>query len=545
MPILPKAIKLKKSICLLFAVICFPAFCLAQSIQDDFEGNGNISSWFGDDCGLNTAFSNPFSTGINTSPTVLEYNDTGGQYGNVRFDIASYFNLSSQATFSLKVYVPSSSLTGNQPNQISLKLQDGNLPAPWSTQSEIIKPLQLDQWQVVTFDFVNDPYINLDPNSPAPVTRTDLNRLVLQVNGENNNDLVVAYFDDFVFNGTTGGGGGNPIFNQLVWADEFSVDGPVDTSKWFHQTQLPNGNSWYNGEVQHYTDRTDNSYVDDGHLYIVAKKEQFTDQGHTKEYTSARLNSKFAFTYGRVEVRAKLPFGVGTWPAIWTLGKNIAEPGGFWNSTHGTVPWPACGEIDIMEHWGHNQNVVQSALHTPSSFGGTINKGSITATDVSNTFHIYAVEWTPTEMKFSLDSTVFYTYAPNPQNPSTWPFNAEQYLLLNVAMQPAIDPGFTQSAMVLDYVRVYQQGPTSLSDQELDHDWRIFPNPVTNELSIHLEGLNAEAQVQVYSPQGALLYSSFLKEPAISLDWSTYPSGIYMVVIESEAGRIVRKIVKR
>ena len=137
---------------------------------------------------------------------------------------------------------------------------------------------------------------------------------------------------------------------ELVWSDEFDGTGAIDSDKWFHQTLLPNGNSWFNGELQHYTNRTDNSYLADGYLHIVAKKESFTDQGRTKSYTSARLNSKYAFTYGRVEISAKLPTGRGTWPAIWTLGQNITENGGYWTSTNGTTGWPACDEVDIMQH---------------------------------------------------------------------------------------------------------------------------------------------------------------------------------------------------
>jgi beta-glucanase (GH16 family) len=208
--------------------------------------------------------------------------------------------------------------------------------------------------------------------------------------------------------------------------------------------------------VQHYTNRQDNSFVSNGTLKIVAKKETFTDQGVTKQYTSARLNSKFAFTYGRVEVRAKLPTGAGTWPAIWMLGKNVIEPGSYWTSTSGTVNWPACGEVDIMEHWGNNQNYVQSAMHTPSSYGSTINLGGQTISTVSSDFHIYTLEWTSNKMVFSVDGVIHYTYNPTIKDASTWPFNEPQYLLLNVAMQPYIDPNFTQSAMEVDYVRVYQ-----------------------------------------------------------------------------------------
>ena len=164
------------------------------------------------------------------------------------------------------------------------------------------------------------------------------------------------------------------VYDTLVWADEFNGTGGVDTSKWWHQTVLPNaGQSWWNGEIQHYTDRDTNSYQQNGALYLTALKESYTDQNVTKDYTSARLNSKFAFTYGRVEVRAQLPAGVGTWPAIWLLGQNITEVGAYWYTQgYGTTGWPACGEIDVMEHWGHNQDYVSSAMHTPSSFGNTL-----------------------------------------------------------------------------------------------------------------------------------------------------------------------------
>ena len=242
---------------------------------------------------------------------------------------------------------------------------------------------------------------------------------------------------------------------QLVWSDEFNGGGAINTANWFHQTQLPNGVSWYNNEIQHYTNRTDNSYVSGGHLNIVAKKEVFTDQGQTKEYTSARLNS--TFTYGRVEVRAKLPKGVGTWPAIWTLGRNISEPGAYWETQgYGAVGWPACGEIDIMEHWGNNQNYVQSAIHTPSSYGGTINKGGQTISTASSAFHVYALEWTEEKMVFSVDDVVHYTYNPTVKNADTWPFDLEQYIILNIAIEPSIDPTFTESTMEIDYIRVYQ-----------------------------------------------------------------------------------------
>ena len=267
----------------------------------------------------------------------------------------------------------------------------------------------------------------------------------------------------------------------LVWNDEFDGNGAIDSAKWFHQTQLPNGNSWFNNELQHYTDRLDNSYVSNGTLKIIAKKETYTDQGQTKEYTSARLNSKYAFTYGRVEVRAKLPEGVGTWPAIWMLGQNINEVGAYWQTQgYGITSWPYCGEVDIMEHWGTNQNYVQSALHTPSSYGGTTNLGGQYISNASTEFNIYCLEWTPEQMIFSVNDYVHYTYNPSVQNSETWPFDSAQYLLLNIAIEPSVTSSFIESEMEIDYVRVYEASTLSTQTQTVPVYFNVFqnfPNP--------------------------------------------------------------------
>ncbi|MEK8179814.1 family 16 glycosylhydrolase [Flavobacterium buctense] len=265
------------------------------------------------------------------------------------------------------------------------------------------------------------------------------------------------------------------VYTNLVWSDEFDANGAVNSSKWHHQTQLPAGGSWFNGEVQHYTDQLTNSFVNGGFLNVVAKKEPYTSQGITKQYTSARLNSKFSFLYGRVDVRAKIPTNQGTWPAIWMLGKNVNEDGGFFDAQFGTTNWPACGEIDIMEHGitpSQPANYVQSALHTPSSFGNTTNIGGTIANNLGNDFHVYSMNWSPFQISFLLDGVVFYTYNPAVKTPSNWPFNAEQYLLLNIAMggiAGTIPSNFTQASMEIDYVRVYQntivdnQAPTNFT----------------------------------------------------------------------------------
>jgi beta-glucanase (GH16 family) len=515
-----------------------------QAIEDSFEGTGNITTWYGDDCGLEQPFSNPYQSGINMSAKVLKYNDIGGQYANVRFDAPANFNLTANHTFTLKIYVPASGVIGSQPLQISLKLQNGSLGAPWSTQSEIIKSIVVDQWQEITFDFADDPYINLDPASPPPINRTDFNRVLFQVNGENNNSKVLAYIDDFYYFGAA-----LPppvVFDQLVWSDEFDTNGAVDATKWFHQTQLPAGGSWYNGEVQHYTNRIDNSVVNNGFLNIIAKKEIFKSQGVTKSYTSARLNSKFAFKYGRVEVRAKLPSGVGTWPAIWSLGKNANEDGAYWDlQGFGTTNWPACGEVDIMEHWGKNQNYVQSAMHTPSSYGGTFNLGGQTIATASSEYHIYSLDWYVDKMVFSVDGNVHYTYQPGTLNADTWPFDKEQYLLLNLAIESIIYPSFTQGAMEIDYVRIYQEKtlstvePTTIKDSI-----RLSPNPVKDILTVNIPANFSGAKVSIFSLLGQKIATFISKDKTLTIDTSGYKSGIYLIQFLNNNKNVCFKIIK-
>jgi len=306
----------------------------------------------------------------------------------------------------------------------------------------------------------------------------------------------------------------NTAFSQntsykLVWSDEFDGYNIVDTNKWFHQTKLPIAGSWYNGEVQHYTNRSENSSRVNGILRITAKKETFTDQGITKEYTSARLNSKYTFKYGRVEYRAKLPSGFGTWPAVWLLNKNIQETGAYWdNKGFGTTPWPACGEIDMLEHWGSNQNFVQSALHTQSSFGNTVNKGGLTVNTVSSEFHTYAMEWTEDYITFSIDSIDYYTYNPSVKNSDSWPFDAEFYLLINFAIQGNIASNFTQASLELDYIRVYQKNNTVGIEEQKVINVNIFPNPFNDNLSISLPNtLLKNLTVHINSIDGKNIFS--------------------------------------
>ena len=513
------------------------------TVEDDFEGNGTINSWFSVDCSVDTSHENPWQTGINTSPTVLEYHDLGGLNAQIGFDVPANFDLTENAEFTMKVYIPSSSVTGNQENRITLKLQDGNSPDPTYSETKITQLIELDQWQQVSFDFLNGDFQNAFTALPEPIARVDFNRLIIQVNGESNNDLVRAYLDDFVYQGTIETPPNNSIYTELVWSDEFNQNGPVNPENWHHQTELPMPGGWFNGELQHYTDRIENSYIEDDFLHIAAIEETFTDQGLTRDYTSARLNAKFAFTYGRVEVRARLPFGLGTWPAIWTLGKNIIEPGNFWTESHGEVFWPACGEIDIMEHWGDNQNYVSAALHTPSSFGGTVNTGGLVLPDVSNTFHVYSMEWSPEEIRFFIDGFNYYTYAPIVQNAETWPFDEDQYLLLNVAMISPVAQNFSQSEMIVDYVRVYQESSLSTENNISDGGIQVFPNPTNGLVNLRLDQKWEGSQLTIYSSQGALVDQRLIQNRLERINMDGYTSGIYLLMFGKGEKQVFKKVV--
>lgn len=244
----------------------------------------------------------------------------------------------------------------------------------------------------------------------------------------------------------------------LVWADEFDYEGEVDPNKWHHQVVPIFGDSWANGEVQHYTDRTDNSYVSEGTLKIVAKKEDYQFRGVTKNYTSARLNSKYVFKYGRVDISAKLPAEGGTWPAFWTLGANINETGNYHGNTYGSVGWPACGEIDIMEQNGWNKDNLIGHLHWGDTQTGAYqNKGGtkqVSATATS--FNLYSLVWNENEIKILFNEEVVY----QTENTSSMPYDNPHYLLFNIAMGGAlggsIPANFSQAVMEVDYIQVYQ-----------------------------------------------------------------------------------------
>lgn len=236
---------------------------------------------------------------------------------------------------------------------------------------------------------------------------------------------------------------------EQVWADEFDYEGLPDRAKWTFET---GGGGWGNQELQYYTGRADNAYVDGEHLVIEARREDY--QGNA--YTSARLNSVPSWTYGRYEIRAKLPAGRGTWPAIWMLASQ---------DTYGDQYWPDSGEIDIMEHVGYDPNVVHATVHTEAfNHGiGTQRGRSIRVPTATEDFNVYAVEWTPSEIRAYVNGERYFVFAnTDAYTWREWPFDRDFHLLLNIAVGgtwggvEGVDESAFPQQMVIDYVRVYQ-----------------------------------------------------------------------------------------
>ena len=249
------------------------------------------------------------------------------------------------------------------------------------------------------------------------------------------------------FTSTPGGSGSDDeyVFTDLVWEDDFNTDGAPDSTKWTYDlgtTDIFGNTGWGNQEAQSYTDNAENVIVEGGSLKITAKKEG-------NDYTSARIKTQglYDFTYGRVEVRAKLPASLGTWPAIWMLGSN-----------HPTAGWPYSGEVDIMEQRGDDKERVLGTSHWYNTAGSNnASYGeSTTVENPSTEFHLYTVEWTEGAVKIFLDDVKYYELT----NYADLPFNADFYLILNVAMGGTlggdIDPSFTQDTMEIDYIKVFQ-----------------------------------------------------------------------------------------
>ena len=254
---------------------------------------------------------------------------------------------------------------------------------------------------------------------------------------------------------------------RLVWQDEF--DGQkLDDSAWGRETGFLR-----NEELQYYTDRPANAYVADGQLVLVARQERFANAHYDPQappkdwkrarshatYTSASLTTAWrkSWTHARVEVRAKLPTGRGVWPAIWMLGHPRPR-----------LPWPERGEIDIVEHVGHQPGVVHGSVHT-GAFNhskGTHKTGKVGVDDLASAFHVYWVQWDEKVLTIGVDEKTVLTVENDGQGLAHWPFDHPYFLILNIAVggfwggAEGVDPDVFPVRMAVDWVRVWQRADT-------------------------------------------------------------------------------------
>ncbi len=244
---------------------------------------------------------------------------------------------------------------------------------------------------------------------------------------------------------------------KLAWSDEFN--GPngsaIDSSRWVIEV---GGEGWGNQELEYYTNRPQNLFIQDGHLVIQALRESYTgSDGVRREYTSARLKTagKFTQAYGRFEARIKVPSGQGMWPAFWMLGDDIGSAG-----------WPGCGEIDIMENIGKEPSTVHGSIHGPGFVGGDGIEAPYKLPGkrrFADDFHIFAVEWEPNAIRFYVDRALYVTRTPaDLRHGWKWVFDHPFFLVLNLAVggdwpgNPDATTVFPKQ-MLVDYVRVYQR----------------------------------------------------------------------------------------
>jgi beta-glucanase (GH16 family) len=239
---------------------------------------------------------------------------------------------------------------------------------------------------------------------------------------------------------------------KLVWSDEFDKPGLPDPAKWGYEEGMVR-----NHELQYYTkERLENARVEDGNLVIEGRKEPFEKAQYTA--ASLRTKGKAAWTNGRIEVRAKLPTGRGTWPAIWLLGEDKDHRG-----------WPACGEIDIMENVGYEPDVINANIHTKLyNHVMKTGKGSkITLAKPYADFHVYQLDWSNEKMDFYVDDQKYFTYKNDGAGRDSWPFDQPHYLILNLALggdwggQKGMDDSIFPQKYYIDYVRVYQKADAS------------------------------------------------------------------------------------
>jgi beta-glucanase (GH16 family) len=303
---------------------------------------------------------------------------------------------------------------------------------------------------------------------------------------------------------------------ELVWSDEFDEE-TINSDNWVFDT---GAGGWGNSEWQHYTDRSENARVEDGVLVIEALQEDYLGS----DYTSARLKTQYlqTWTYGRVEARMKLPTGKGVWSAFWMLGDNF-----------GTVGWPECGEIDIMENIG-NPGIVYGTLHGPGYSGGNGvgTSHAPTGVNLSEDYHVYAIEWEPDEIRWYVDDDLFQERNDS-DVPGTWVYDHPFFIILNLAIggewpgYPDESTVFPQQLLV-DYVRVYRDPSLNL---EALQGGKIHVADISMDLDEIDDSWEATAFVTIVDQEGNLV-----EDAVVTAGWLGVVTGATKDAVTGEDG---------
>lgn len=324
---------------------------------------------------------------------------------------------------------------------------------------------------------------------------------------------------------------------EMVWSDEFNADSTkLNAANWNFEV---GGGGWGNQELEYYTNRTDNARVENGLLVIEAKKETFSLNGVSRDYTSARITTKTKAStlYGKVEARINLPKGKGTWPAFWMMPE-VNTYGG----------WPRSGEIDVMEHIGSDPKMISFATHTKDKNGTLGNNwfNRIYPDSVEGKFHTYGIEWDPEFIKFYFDGIKQVTLWHNlTETWTSWPFDKNFYIILNLAIGGKMG-GAVQDAifnvpvkMLVDYVRIYK-ATTAIKTNKID-ETNVFPTSFTNNINVKSD---EPAFVVISDLMGRKQLADSFSGLKI-VDTSALSPGVYLISIKQKYKTTTYKVVKK
>jgi len=490
----------------------------SQTLPVDFETTTSWSAFAG--ASFSTV-SNPYVDSENPSSKVGRMIKGAGQnWAGAYLTLGSSMDFLNNDTFSIKVR--SSKLN----TKLLLKVENSsNSTINYEKEVTMTK---YNEWEILTFDFSQIPNENYD-------------RIVLifdlGVTG-NGSSSFTYYIDDIVLYSLNGppeacdsnltGNIPSGLNYVLVWADEFTEDGELCYENWTYD--LGTGSQgWGNFEAQSYTNNSENVRKENGILRITAIK-----SGNS--YTSARIKTKnlFDFTYGRIEIRAKLPSTAGTWPAVWLLGSNINE-----------VSWPQCGEIDIIEQFSNKQENISTAhwySDGNAQYGLSVNNSTLTSS-----FNTYRLDWTPTSLTTYLNDSQYWVMSTN----NTMPFFDNFFLIANLALggnkgAGNIDPNFTQDSLEIDYIRVYQNSSGSVLSSKTINGDDNFINYYNSNGEWHFKSLYYEIyDIFIYDISGKLIDKRNVGGKTVKISSKNLQNGLHFIRLRGDFGFQVIKILNK